>query len=124
MIISVSKDERVNLNRQLGFPDPPKQVFALGRDKSAAVWWIDDNPEIIKWEVHRYRKDRTKPDGLWYNKGYVMYEKLERTQIVCPELSNDYEYRFTVKGFNAKGGSFESEPSNEVMVEAPLPPGW
>jgi len=71
-----------------------------------------------------------------------------KSQVIVNNLTNDYEYRFTVKSGNIKGMSLESTPSNPgtcmvidmvrcvyfhltihhayctVMVEAPLPPGW
>lgn len=70
-----------------------------------------------------------------------------KNQVIVNHLTNDYEYRFTVKSGNAKGMSLESTHSNPgmymligvvrcvyrlislctmrtVMVEAPLPPGW
>lgn len=70
-----------------------------------------------------------------------------KNQVIVNHLTNDYEYRFTVKSGNVKGMSLESTPSNPgmymligmvqcvyllislctmrtVMVEAPLPPGW
>lgn len=119
------QEERDRLNKLLGYPEPPNQVFALARDAGAAVWWENpDQPDITKWEIRRYRKDRTKPDGGWYDKGYVIYENMERTQVLITDLTNDYEYRFTVRGYNAKGKSNESQPSNAVFCESPLPPGW
>lgn len=121
--------ERIALNRSLGFADPPSHVFALGKDECAAVWWPEPEHEpvdiITSWEVHRYRKDKTKPGkDIWHHKGYVEYPPMLKAQAIVNDLTNDYEYRFTVKAVNAKGGGIESEPSNAVMVEKPLPTGW
>lgn len=122
-----SPQERLALNRLLGFADPPAQVFALGKEECAAVWWtlsVDDE-SITGWEVHRYRKDKSRPgEDVWHYKGYISYETLVKNQTIIDQLSNDYEYRFTVKSINAKGVGLESAPSNPVMVEKPLPVGW
>lgn len=118
--------ERLELNRALGFPDPPAQVFALGKEECAAVWWSAANDEtVIGWEVHRFRKDRSRPGAdHWQHKGFVTFTDLLKNQVVINELCNEFEYRFTVKALNTKGTSMESEPSNPVMVEKPLPTGW
>lgn len=119
--------ERLELNRLLGLSDPPAQVFALGKDECAAVWWTMSNEDelITGWEVHRYRKDKSKPnEDAWHYKGYISYQTLIKNQTVIDKLSNDYEYRFTVKSINSKGVGLESSPSNAVMVEKPLPAGW
>lgn len=82
------------------------------------------NLELTGWEVHRYRKDKSKPDGEWLYKGCDTYPVLAKTQVVIVNLTNDFEYRFEVRAINVKGKSVESLPSNPVMVEAPLPNGW
>lgn len=120
-------EERLALNRLLGFADPPTQVFALGKDECAAVWWVVavEDESITGWEVHRYRKDKSKPnEDVWHYKGFIAYQVLVKNQTVIDKLSNDYEYRFTVKSVNSKGVGLESNPSNAVMVEKPLPVGW
>ncbi len=121
--------ERIALNRSLGFADPPPRVFALGKDECAAVWWPEPETEpvdiISGWEVHRYRKDKTKPGkDIWHHKGFVEFPPMLKAQAIVNDLTNDYEYRFSVKAVNAKGVGIESEPSNAVMVEKPLPTGW
>jgi len=121
--------EKIELNRILGFIDPPQQVFALGKDECAAVWWTESEIEtpdpITGWEIHRYRRDKTKPNkDIWHHKGHVEFPPMVKNQAIINELSNDYEYRFTVKAVNTKGVGVESEPSNPVMVEKPLPTGW
>jgi hypothetical protein len=118
--------ERLELNRMLGFPDPPAQVFALGKEECAAVWWSEPNDDTITgWEVHRFRKDRSKPEAdVWQYKGFISYTNLLKTQVVVNQLTNEYEYRFAVKANSSKGTGAESAPSNPVMVEKPLPTGW
>jgi hypothetical protein len=121
-----SAKERLELNRTLGFADPPAQVFALGKDECAAVWWsVIEDESITGWEVHRYRKDKTKPLlDIWHYKGVTAFPQMIKNQTVVNNLANDYEYRFTVKSVNSKGSGVESMPSNPVMVEKPLPMGW
>jgi hypothetical protein len=121
-----SAKERLELNRTLGFADPPAQVFALGKDECAAVWWsVIEDESITSWEVHRYRKDKTKPHlDIWHYKGVTAFPHMMKNQTVVNNLANDYEYRFTVKSVNSKGSGVESMPSNPVMVEKPLPMGW
>jgi len=122
-----NKGHQHQMNQMFGLPNPPKQVYAIGKDSSAAVWWLfDDNvDDILGWEICRYRKDHTKPDdSTWFFKGYNQYPSLPRLQMIIEELSNDREYRFTIKSINSKGPSVESEPSNIVMVEAQLPVSW
>ena len=117
--------ERKDLNKMLGFADAPAQVFAIGKDECAAVWWTAvDDESITGWEVHRFRKDKSKPDGDWHCKGFTAYPAMLKNQTVIGQLCNDYEYRFTVKSVNIKGTGIESDPSNAVMVESPLPSGW
>lgn len=119
-------EERRELNKLLGFADCPSQVFALGKDECAAVWWPEvDDETISAWEVHRYRKDRSRPnEDIWQYKGFISFPDMIKTQTIINQLSNDYEYRFTVKSVNSKGAGTESSPSNPVMVEKPLPTGW
>ena len=76
------------------------------------------------WEILRFRKDKSKPNGEWLYKGCNAYPILPKPQVLILNLTNDYEYRFEVKAVNAKGKSVESVPSNPVMVEAVLPDGW
>ena len=75
---------------------------------------------IIGWEIHRYRKDR----GVWYLKGSRPFGKLDKYAVTVDHLTDGCEYRFTVKARNRIGLSPESEQSNPVMVEQPLPAGW
>lgn len=119
-------EEQRKIQRVLGFADPPNKVFALGKDGKAAVWWFYDNQEgILGWEVVRYRKDRSKPElNEWQNKGSTKFEAIPRLQVIIDGLTNDHEYRFTVQALNHKGPSLESLPSNEIIVESPLPSGW
>ncbi len=147
----LTQTQKDSLNKLFGFPEPPKKVFSLGKDQAAAIWWpytppavenivppteqlanvtdvppapVDTVDTLLGWEVHRYRKDKSKPNGDWLYKGYSSYKPMERTQVIVDSLTNDFEYRFTVKSVNNKGASAESLPSNPVMVEAPLPAGW
>lgn len=197
----MSTEEKLELNRLIGIVDPPQQVFAVGKDGCAGVWWIypqqirdamvmktvdsrlvadsgtkedgekvsvfaqpredyvitTDNRilyEILGWEVHRYRRDRTasafshkqiqKRDIFvtegssessgkepfdryeWLYKGFTFYESIStsRLQILHESLTNNHEYRFTVVAVTTKGKSCPSKPSNSVMVESPLPSGW
>lgn len=73
------------------------------------------------------------PIGEWKYKGFTRFDALllegqtnhqAVPQVLIAQLTNDYEYKFTVKAVNAKGSSAESSSSNPVMVEAPLPSGW
>ena len=106
---------------------PPSSVYCIGRLNSAAVWWsVVDNynlESIVCWEVLRYRLD----EGAWRLKGSVDTISGHVTHTIIEGLSNNSEYRFTVR---AKGGRFRdavgdmSMPSNSTMIEAPLPPGW
>ncbi|RYY84141.1 hypothetical protein EON63_09780 [archaeon] len=117
-------EEAVKRSIEFGFAPPPTLVFCAAKDKSAAVWWIyDENIEdIVGWEVHRYRKDDKKREStVWQHKGFHFYSNLELFQVDIKELTNDFEYRFTVKAVNQKGAGVESLPSNASMVEAPLP---
>lgn len=119
----MSREESNAIARQLGFPIPPECVYAIGKSGCAAVWWSHspDDEELTSWEVHRYRKDA----GVFNYKGYQVVEALHsRNQCIVTELNNDHEYKFTVKAVNMKGASSESEFSNPVIVEVPLPNGW
>ena len=110
----------------LGFPDPPAQVFAVGKDECAAVWWTAPADETITgWEVHRFRRDKMKLDSeVWHDKGFIPFPLMLKNQVTICDLCNDYEYHFKVKSVNAKGVGVESIGSNVVMVEKPLPAGW
>jgi hypothetical protein len=123
-----SMQERNALNRILGFPDPPEQVFALAKDESAAVWWTATGDDTIaSWQVQRFRRDRSRPtEDVWHAKGTSTYELTgsSKNQVLVFDLSNDWEYRFEVAAINAKGSGVMSDPSNGVMVEKPLPAGW
>eukprot|EP00981_Chlorochromonas_danica_P016170 scaffold15944_cov248-Ochromonas_danica.AAC.4 len=123
-----SRHEELRLSVDLGFLPPPNEVFAIGKNQAAAVWWVYENLEgVTGWEVYRYRKDgKGSSDGedAWQCKGFYSFPLLDLLQVNIAELTNDFEYRFTVKAINAKGGGMESLPSNAVMVEAPLPQGW
>ena len=118
--------ERLALNKLLGFPDPPAQVFAIGKDECAAVWWrVEEDETITDWEVHRFRKDKSRPElDIWHYKGFITFPNSLKTQTVVNNLTNDYEYRFTVKAVSSKGSGSESPPSDSVMIEKPLPTGW
>lgn len=111
-------------------PDPPQQVFALGKDGCAAVWWHYDRgnvPEaawITEWEVKRYRMDR---DGEWRFKGATIINEphlIDKNRCTVELLENDCQYSFSVTATNRRGRGFESPKSEAVMVEAVLPPGW
>lgn len=97
-----AKEETIQLNRLFGLPEQVTQVFALGKDGEAAVWWSYD-PDCLKgvtgWEIWRYRLD----NHQWQNKGYVRIDKLEQLQYIVKDLCNDSEYRFSVKALNIKG---------------------
>lgn len=119
-------EEQKKIHQVFGFPEPPNRVFALGKDCKAAVWWFyNDLDSIIGWEVTRYRKDKSRTElHEWSNKGTTKFDTLPRLQVIIDGLTNDYEYRFTIQAINQKGASLESTPSNEIIVEAPLPSGW
>jgi hypothetical protein len=80
------------------------------------MWNPNRNLDLSGWIVSRYRKDH----GIWNLKGTNVLSPLEETQLIISQLSNNFKYRFTVKAVNSKGESLESEPSNPLMVEAPL----
>lgn len=82
------------------------------------------NLEITSWEVHRYRKDKTRANGEWTYKGFTTFPKLNANQVIIENLTNDFEYRFTIKSVNIKGKSIESTPTNSCVVETELPDGW
>lgn len=111
-------------------PDPPPQVFALGKDGCAAVWWHYDRgsiPEaawITEWEVKRYRMDK---DGEWRFKGATIINEphlIDKNRCTVELLENNCQYSFSVTATNRRGRGFESTKSDAVMVEAVLPPGW
>lgn len=100
----LSQAEAKRLNRSLNQCIPPDAVFAIGRESSAAVWWTrsPDDAMCTAWEVHRYRKDL----GDWNYKGFIRLDVIDMeapNQTVVPNLNNDKEYRFTVKGCNEQG---------------------
>jgi WW domain len=117
---------REELNRKLGYPPPAPEVYALGKDEEAAVWWSweGSDSDIIAWEVHRYRRCPNIYQHPWDYKGVLEFRELTKRQVIIPMLHNDFEYRFTVKARNEKGLGSESQPTNTVMVEKPLPAGW
>jgi hypothetical protein len=121
-----TRQERLDLHRLLGFPSPPAQVFAVGRESCAAVWWSETgDSSVSSWEVHRFRKDKSKPNAdIWHFKGFTLFTGLLKNQVIVDQLTNDYEYRFCIKSVNDKGVGVESDFSNGVMVETPLPTGW
>ena len=50
--------------------------------------------EITGWEIHRYRKDKSIPNGTWQYKGYAIFPRLENCQAIVENLTNDFESRF------------------------------
>ena len=42
---AMSPEEIEVLNRQFGYPAPPKTVCAIGNPDQAAVWWIMEEEE-------------------------------------------------------------------------------
>jgi hypothetical protein len=112
-------------------PDPPKQVFALGKDGCAAVWWHhvsrdqqDPAAWVTEWEIKRFRLDR---DGEWRFKGATIINEphlIDKNRCTVENLENDVQYSFSVTATNRRGRGFESPKSEAVMVEAVLPPGW
>ena len=100
-------------------------TWSIGQPDKAAVWWIMDptaDTDIVGWEIHRYRRDLNGTD--WSLKGYLSMKALGRKQVMIENLTNGYEYRFTVKSINSLGPSAESQPSNTVVIESILPIGW
>lgn len=53
-----------------------------------------------------------------------MAGKLEKKQFIVEELTDGYQYRFSVKAVNDRGASAESSKSGPVVIETPLPSGW
>jgi Ca2+-binding EF-hand superfamily protein len=120
--------EQRRLNEMFGYPREVRQIFAMSKQMSAAVWWIYDGEldNITGWEILRYRRDLAKPgeQSAFQYKGSHIFGKLENFQIIIPELSDNHEYRFSVKGINEKGKGLESKQSNIILIETPLPSGW
>lgn len=89
------------------------------------MWWITnekEEEEITGWEIRRYRRDLN--GKAWSLKGNLNIKAFSRKQIMIENLTNGYEYRFTVCSINSQGVSAESNPSNTVIIEAMLPIGW
>lgn len=89
---------------------------------------------LTHWEIARYKRE---PPGLpgsgdpggWKFKGAVLLDPVVengrlRMQTVLTDLGENNEYRFTVRAVNGRGRGKESLPSNSVMIERDLPPGW
>ena len=115
------------LRTELGYPEAPDAVFALGKANCAAVWWLysKSEHEIVGWEIHRYRKDKDQVmKGKWKYKGFTKVNLNKRKQYVVDDLTEGFQYRFTVKAINSKGSSNESSFSAPVVVETPLASGW
>jgi len=54
------------------FPSPPVECFAVPRNGSAVVWWIQEpNNQITDWEVHRQRQDLS---GEWRDKVLLFFK--------------------------------------------------
>eukprot|EP01038_Epipyxis_sp_PR26KG_P007792 gene7792-10586_t len=127
--IVMTQVERDELNIAFGFPKPPTQAFAVGKEEAAAVWWgygKDAIDLLLGWRIERFRKDKSRNgvEGNWQYKGYSDYMGLKQTQAIVEGLTNEWEYRFSVRAINEKGLSAESIVSNGVMIEKPLPAGW
>ena len=121
--VQLTQEQIDEINRkEFGFPYPPSQVSAVGRSGSAAIWWTFNCnlDEIVGWEITRYRRDKKE----WRDKGTISLKKIPNNQYVLQSLSNGFQYCFTVRARNSRGISAESEKSNPVMVEPPLPIGW
>lgn len=123
---NVDAEDRHMLNVALGYPDYPREVYAVSRTNSAAIWWSfeGDLENITGWKVLRFRRSSFKKGDQWSYKGTTLFEALERTQVVIEELMDNFEYQFTVCAINEKGTSPESKPTNPVMIEKSLPVGW
>lgn len=124
---SISIEQRIRLDRLFGFPEPPKIVYAISKGEFVGVWWSykeenDIDIGIIGWEVHRYRKEY---DGEWKHKGCFEAKYLKKVkQTTFGDLKNGFEYKFTIKAKNSHGLSRESDFSNSVYIDPPLPFGW
>jgi len=75
---------------------------------------------IIGWEVHRYRRTTKE----WAYKGFKEFGPLQSYHVRLEQLTDESQYRFTVKARNRIGLSPESDPSNPIIIEQPLPAGW
>jgi hypothetical protein len=112
-------------------PEPPSVIHCVALSKeSAAVWFPYPMDQwqgvdlVTGWVIHRYRKDAN--SNVWRKKGSItiLEHQVDLRQYVVPNLQEGCVYRFTVSTKNVRGLSFESDPSNEVVVERPLPSGW
>jgi hypothetical protein len=87
----ISDEKRIEFNRIFGLPEMPTNVYAVGRNNSAAVWWNDEGDELVEWEIHRYRRDDVETD-LWNHKGFIQVKYLKRIrQVVYDGLTNGHE---------------------------------
>lgn len=131
---SIKEGEKI---RNLIYPEPPVETYCSKRftpsGGSAIVWWRpspnnDENDlKITAWEVHRYRRDIGHTE--WRQKGFALIENdadLLKYRVRIDELSNGYQYYFTMK---ARSGDYnisrvESPMSNVITIDEPLPTGW
>ena len=127
----VTKAEEIAWKKQFGYASPPYAVYSIGKSESAAVWWpwtekddVPDDQRVVEWIVRRYRRDSPLPGVPWHCKGFKSYKVLQKKQVLIQNLTNGYQYCFTVQCRDARGSSAESDFSNPVMVDSDLPAGW
>ena len=104
-------------------PEPPSQVWAVGLEDSAIVWFDLSGAlkfEVSQWEICRYRFQ----NGKWTWKGSSTSSGVLLSRHTISNLQTNSRYRFTVIGVNGTGKGLESKMSSEILVEPRLPNGW
>src|SRR5688572_24004028 len=95
-------------------PSQPRDVRALGGDRSATVSWTP--PATQGSEVVLSYTITPSPDGI------PSTASAQQTSARLDGLTNGRRYTFTVSAKTQRLESLPSEPSNEVVPQAPQPP--
>jgi hypothetical protein len=89
----VELDKKRKLNKSLGYPDPPSDVYAVGMQGKAGIWWSrsDTDDSVVEWQISRYRRDG---DNEWNFKGSIIVKFLKKNQAIYDNLTNGSQVKY------------------------------
>ena len=119
----MSQEEIDVLNRQFGYPAPPKTVCAIGNPDQAAVWWImgeeeEESPEVGQAdEADIFIPEGEDPEEYKAQFELEQQEKQRKKTIIAWEICR-YRRELNGKEWSFKGSiTIRPHSKNQIMIE-------